>query len=74
MMAKKRRITYQPKALDVVSYIGQGGVVLSRGQTVRVKATARRGYVVVEAIHPQGHVIPVSVKAEMLTPLAEQLF
>lgn len=65
---------FVPKVSELAQYTGKGGLCTSQGQTVKVKSTARKGWFVVEVVHPDGHTQAVSVKGHNLSPLQPQLF
>lgn len=63
-----------PEVRHLVQYTGRGGICVAKGQTVRVKASARKGYFVIEAVGPDGGTRAVAVKKKNLSPLQPQLF
>ena len=66
------RKTAAPPIGSIANYTGKSG--MRRGYTVRIKAEARGGRFVVEAIGLMGKPVLFTIKAENLAPLQPGLF
>lgn len=72
-MARKTK-TWMPPIGVIANYVGKSGGAARRGYTVRVKAEARGGRFVVEALGRNGKPVLFTIKRENLAPLQPSLF
>jgi len=71
-MATRRRKKIAEVSTGLATYTGRGGEVTFRGQTVSVRADARRGYYMIDVVRPDGRVTSIPVKGTNLSPRSEE--
>jgi len=72
-MARKTK-SWTPPIGAIANYVGKSSSITRRGHTVRIKAEARGGRFVVEAIGSNGKPVLLTIKRENLAPLQPGLF